>query len=243
MGNRDDLLYRTKIAEQTERYDEMVTSIQKLVKLGVELTPEERNLFSLAHKNFIAPKRAALRIVNAATERDEATHSPFLMYDRMFQEQIETEMRNIAHAIIGLSQNTLIKPDTPVESKVFYLKLKADYFRYLAEFEEGNDKNDAAEYSLEAYKEAYELACTVLQPTHPVRLGVALNFAVFYYEIINSADRACKLAKQAFDDAIAELDNISEESYKDATLIMQLLRDNLTLWITDMQKHEKDPRE
>ncbi|GAA47629.1 tyrosine 3-monooxygenase/tryptophan 5-monooxygenase activation protein [Clonorchis sinensis] len=120
-------------------------------------------------------------------------------------------------------------------------KRKADYFRYLAEFEEGNDKNDAAEYSLEAYKEAYELACTVLQPTHPIRLGVALNFAVFYYEIINSADRACKLAKQAFDDAIAELDNISEESYKDATLIMQLLRDNLTLWITDMQKQKADP--
>jgi hypothetical protein len=42
-------------------------------------------------------------------------------------------------------------------------------------------------------------------------------------------------AKQAFDDAIAELDTLSEESYKDSTLIMQLLRDNLTLWTTDMQ--------
>ena len=64
---------------------------------------------------------------------------------------------------------------------------------------------------------------------------MALNFSVFYYEILNSPDRACRLAKAAFDDAIAELDTLSEESYKDSTLIMQLLRDNLTLWTSDMQ--------
>ncbi len=44
------------------------------------------------------------------------------------------------------------------------------------------------------------------------------------------------MAKQAFDEAIAELDTLSEESYKDSTLIMQLLRDNLTLWTSDLQE-------
>ena len=100
---------------------------------------------------------------------------------------------------------------------------------------------------MEAYKAATEVATTDLAPTHPIRLGLALNFSVFYYEILNSPDQACHLAKQAFDDAIAgtsstpielgslttasELDTLSEESYKDSTLIMQLLRDNLVcLW-------------
>ena len=77
---------------------------------------------------------------------------------------------------------------------------------------------------------ATDVAQTELTPTHPIRLGLAHNFSVFYYEILNSPDRACHLAKQAFDDAIAELDSLSEESYRDSTLIMQLLRDNLTLW-------------
>jgi len=88
---------------------------------------------------------------------------------------------------------------------------------------------------LTAYKAASDVAMKELTTTHPIRLGLALNFSVFYYEILNSPDRACRLAKTAFDDAIAELDTLSEESYKDSTLIMQLLRDNLTLWTSDMQ--------
>ena len=112
---------------------------------------------------------------------------------------------------------------------------KGDYHRYLAEFATAADRKEAAENSLVAYKAASDIAMSELAPTHPIRLGLALNFSVFYYEILNSAERACRLAKAAFDDAIAELDTLSEESYKDSTLIMQLLRDNLTLWTSDMQ--------
>eukprot|EP00968_Pinguiococcus_pyrenoidosus_P016421 scaffold1590_cov239-Pinguiococcus_pyrenoidosus.AAC.13 len=59
---------------------------------------------------------------------------------------------------------------------------------------------------------------------------------------MDSPDEACQLAKSAFDEAIAELDTLSEESYKDSTLIMQLLRDNLTLWTSD-QEDGQDGRE
>lgn len=111
-----------------------------------------------------------------------------------------------------------------------------DYHRYLAEFLTGAARSDSAKEAHEAYKTATDVAQTELAPTHPIRLGLALNFSVFYYEILNSPDRACHLAKQAFDDAIAELDTLSEESYKDSTLIMQLLRDNLTLWTSDLQE-------
>ena len=98
---------------------------------------------------------------------------------------------------------------------------KGDYHRYLAEFATGDKRKDSADKSLEAYKAASDVAVTELPPTHPIRLGLALNFSVFYYEILNSPDRACHLAKQAFDDAIAELDALSEESYKDSTRAWQ----------------------
>ena len=112
---------------------------------------------------------------------------------------------------------------------------RATDHRYLAEFQAAEERKQSTEDALTSYKAASEIAVTELPPTHPIRLGLALNFSVFYYEILNSPDRACQLAKQAFDDAIAELDTLSEESYKDSTLIMQLLRDNLTLWTSDMQ--------
>lgn len=76
----------------------------------------------------------------------------------------------------------------------------------------------SSESSLGAYEEASQIANVELPPTHPIRLGLALNFSVFYYEILNAPDKACALAKQAFDDAIAELDTLSEESYKDSTV-------------------------
>jgi 14-3-3 protein epsilon len=110
-----------------------------------------------------------------------------------------------------------------------------DYHRYHTEFATSDKRKDSADKSLEAYKNASDVAVTELPPTHPIRLGLALNFSVFYYEILNSPDRACHLAKQAFDDAIAKLDTLSEESYKDSTLIMLLLRDNLIFWTSDMQ--------
>merc|ERR1712038_345631 len=87
---------------------------------------------------------------------------------------------------------------------------------------------------------ASEIGQTDLATTHPIRLGLALNFSVFYYEVLNSPEQACSLAKSAFDDAIQELDTLSEESYKDSTLIMQLLRDNLTLWTSEVENEGRD---
>jgi len=94
-------------------------------------------------------------------------------------------------------------------------------------------KAAAAERALSAYKSAQSLAVNHLSTTHPIRLGLALNFSVFYYEILGLPQDACTLARQAFDESCKDLDHLNEESYKDATLIMQLLRDNLTLWTAE----------
>jgi len=105
--------------------------------------------------------------------------------------------------------------------------------RYLAEFASDAEKEDNASAAFEAYKDAMATAEADLAPTHPIRLGLALNYSVFLYEVKKSEEPACTLAKAAFDAAIAELDRLDEDSYKDSTLIMQLLRDNLTLWTSE----------
>merc|ERR1712228_1076932 len=97
----------------------------------------------------------------------------------------------------------------------------------------GEKKKTASNNARKAYSDAQKAAESDLKVTHPIRLGLALNFSVFQYEVLDNQEEACKMARTAFEDAIAELDNVEEESYKDSTLIMQLLRDNLTLWTSD----------
>merc|ERR1711941_68843 len=149
--------------------------------------------------------------------------------------KVETELQKICDTILGLLDGNLIDKAGSGESKVFYQKMKADYYRYIAEFSDGQAKTDAAENARKAYSDAQAVAEKDLAVTHPIRLGLALNFSVFQYEVLSNPDEACKMARTAFEDAIAELDNVAEDSYKDSTLIMQLLRDNLTLWTSDQE--------
>lgn len=235
--SREDSVYLAKLAEQAERYEEMVENMKAVASSGQELSIEERNLLSVAYKNVIGARRASWRIVSSIEQKEEQKgNEAQVKLIRDYRSKIELELTNICDDILNVLNEHLIPTAQSGESKVFYYKMKGDYHRYLAEFAVGDKRKAAADASLEAYKAASEVAVTELPPTHPIRLGLALNFSVFYYEILNSPDKACHLAKQAFDDAIAELDTLSEESYKDSTLIMQLLRDNLTLWTSDMSE-------
>ena len=231
----------------------MVENMKRVASSDQELTVEERNLLSVAYKNVIGARRASWRIVSSIEQKEESKgNEAQVSMIKGYREKIESELAKICEDILDVLDKHLIPSAASGESKVFYHKMwvatcrfhclalifinrMGDYHRYLAEFATGDKRKDSADKSLEAYKAASDVAVTELPPTHPIRLGLALNFSVFYYEILNSPDRACHLAKQAFDDAIAELDTLSEESYKDSTLIMQLLRDNLTLWTSDMQ--------
>mmetsp|Transcript_12017 Transcript_12017/g.19042 ORF Transcript_12017/g.19042 Transcript_12017/m.19042 type:complete len:250 (+) Transcript_12017:94-843(+) len=228
--DRDSLVYKAKLAEQAERFDEMVSDMKEVARQPQELTVEERNLLSVAYKNVIGSRRASWRVVTSIEQKGDADKMSIITD---YKTKIEDELCDICNDILSIIEESLIPNSTSEEAKVFYYKMKGDYHRYLSEFQQGDVRKQSATAALDAYQSATEVASSDLPPTHPIRLGLALNFSVFYYEILNSPDRACHIAKQAFDDAIAELDTLSEESYKDSTLIMQLLRDNLTLWTSD----------
>ncbi|KAG8494523.1 hypothetical protein CXB51_012191 [Gossypium anomalum] len=246
---RESFVYIAKLAEQAERFDDMVTSMKKLAELDVELTVEERNLLSVGYKNVIGARRASWRILSSIEQKEESKgNEQNVKKIKTYRQKVESELSNICKDIMGVINEHLIPSCSGGESTVFYYKMKGDYYRYLAEFKMGDERKEAADQSMKAYQakrsegtievgKCFSSTTTAeaeLPPTHPIRLGLALNFSVFYYEIMNSPERACHLAKQAFDEAISELDTLSEESYKDSTLIMQLLRDNLTLWTSDI---------
>ncbi|RWW18206.1 hypothetical protein BHE74_00054264 [Ensete ventricosum] len=187
-SSRSDNVYMAKLAEQAERYEEMVEFMEKVAKTVdvEELTVEERNLLSVAYKNVIGARRASWRIISSIEQKEESRgNEDHVSLIKEYRGKIEAELSKICDGILKLLESHLIPSSTAAESKVFYLKMKGDYHRYLAEFKTGNERKEAAESTLVAYKSA-------------------------------------------------QLDTLSEESYKDSTLIMQLLRDNLTLWTSDI---------
>merc|ERR1712119_149094 len=204
--------------------------------LDAELSVEERNLLSVAYKNAVGSRRAAWRIISSVEQKEDTKgNQEQAVFAKEYRGKVEAELQKICDEILELLDKSLIAKASTGESKVFYQKMKADYYRYIAEFTLGDKKSKAAESARQAYQDAQNVAEKDLAVTHPIRLGLALNFSVFQYEVLQQPEEACKMARTAFEDAIAELDNVAEDSYKDSTLIMQLLRDNLTLWTSDQE--------
>jgi len=240
MSSRDKEVYFAKLAEQSERYDEMADHMKTVGNEGAALSTEERNLLSVAYKNAVGSRRAAWRIISSVEQKEQSKgNTENAGFAKEYRAKVEGELNTICDAILKLLDSSLVPKSSDGESKVFYLKMKADYFRYIAEFTLDDAKTKAAESAREAYKAAEDVAAKDLPVTHPIRLGLALNFSVFQYEVLQNPEEACKMARTAFEDAIAELDNVAEDSYKDSTLIMQLLRDNLTLWTSDQEGEQQ----
>jgi len=207
------------------------------VKVERELLGVCHDILNLIHTHIL-PKanadlaRAIPAIINTAQNYKERAVEAL---EKDLQQQLEEfEQKNHYQCKI-----------TNGESVVFFFKMIGDYYRYIAEISVDNEseRSGAACRSLSAYFVATDIAKTHLQPTHPMRLGLALNYSVFYYEIMSKPDRACHLAKNAFDDAIGEMNQLQADTYRDSTLIMQLLRDNLTLWTSEQNEDDQpDPR-
>eukprot|EP00347_Sterkiella_histriomuscorum_P009005 403342896 len=239
MNTREDNIYYARLAEQGERYEDMIRYMKEVANSGQELSNEERNLLSVAYKNSVGSRRGAWRTISAIQQREEYRGSRFVDLIKGYRQKIEKELEDICNDVLRLLDNPLIPNSKNPEAKVFYYKMKGDYYRYLGEFLSADKRKIVISQAQDSYKLATTEAEN-LKSTHPIRLGLALNYSVFYYEILNSPDHACKLAKQAFDNAIADLDGLEEDEYRDSATIMQLLRDNLTLWTSDLADAAKD---
>lgn len=236
----EQLVTFAKLAEQAERYDDMARAMRKVTELEGKLTQEKRNLLSVAYKNVVGARRSSWRVICMIEQKAENEKRKAIAQE--FRVKVESELDSTCNEVLGLLGKHLITEECSDEEKVFYLKMEGDYYRYIAEYksESGPERTTAITKAELAYSKAMEHAKKNMPSTHPNRLGLALNYSVFYYEILNSPDKACNLAKEAFDEAINDLEKLQENDCKDSTLIMQLLRDNLTLWTSDNQAENGD---
>jgi len=171
MTEKDELVQRAKLAEQAERYDDMAASMKAVTETGIELSNEERNLLSVAYKNVVGARRSSWRVISSIEQKTEGSERKQQMA-KEYREKVEKELRDICNDVLALLDKFLIAKASNAESKVFYLKMKGDYYRYLAEVAVADAKAAVVDDSQKAYQDAFEISKGQMQPTHPIRLGL-----------------------------------------------------------------------
>ncbi|EFC41386.1 14-3-3 like protein [Naegleria gruberi] len=225
-NSRVDVLFLAKVFDQAERYEEIAQLLKEIVQSDVELSPDERSLLSVAYKNMMGSKRNAWRIISSLQLKYENTSQSEMI--KNYRIKIRNEIVDLGNEVLQLLDQHLIPSNQSDNvSAVFFQKMKADYYRYIAELFI-NDENEfgkkVTENCLETYNLAKSMAENFLPVTHPVRLGLILNFSVFCTEIMKDYELGRQMAERAFHEAVSELETLSEEFYYETITILQLLR-------------------
>jgi 14-3-3 protein epsilon len=233
MAKYEKNVYIAMLAEQCNRFEEMIEFLEDMLKSrDKDLTSDERNLLSIAYKNSVSSRRTALRTIMAYEMKEKKKeNSAFLPYIVEYRKKVEDELTKTCNNVLNSIDNFLLKRAEDDEGRVFYLKMKGDYNRYIAEYAQGDLKDKTGKDALGAYQQAANSAKN-LPAIHPISLGLALNFSVFHYEVMNDHETACKIAQETLDGANKELPGIDEDddAHRDAISIINLLRENLEMW-------------
>ncbi len=192
-----------------------------------DVSVDVRNLLSVGFKNLIGSRRAAWRTVSAIEQNKK--YEQYSSKCAEYKAKIEKELSRLCEDIIkAVNEYSLKRANTP-ESKAFYLKMIGDYYRYIAECVKGDKLAEVTQKALEFYTQANEVA-KELPSYNSTRLGLSLNFSVFYYELKNDSKKACELAQEALDGAKADIESMDNDEARDAISIVELLKENLDLW-------------
>jgi 14-3-3 protein epsilon len=226
-------IFMARVADQAERYSDMVDFLQEVIETKSEdLNVEERNLLSVGFKNLISANRSAWRTVSAIEQNDK--YAEYSGDCKEYKGKIEKELEQQCKRVINIVKEKSLPKATDAEGKTFYLKMIGDYHRYIAETAQGALLEEVKAGAKEYYDKATD-AAKELAPYNSTKLGLALNCSVFYYEVQADIPKACRLAEDALNAAKENIDNMNNEDARDALSIVELLKENLSLW-----KEEED---
>jgi hypothetical protein len=192
---------------------------------GAGVSSDERNLLSVAFKNLISSKRTAWRTISAIEQNPKYSKFGGSLAD--YKKKIEESLYKDCEHIIEIIRSKVLSKAAEDEAKAFFVKMVGDYYRYIAETAQGAKLEQVKQEALKAYTEANAIN---LPPCNPIKLGLALNFSVFYYEVMKDHKKACLLADESLQAALDKIDDLGEDDFRDAKSIIELLKENLTLW-------------
>lgn len=236
---RDELLFLVKLAEMGEKYEDMVLYMHSLIREDSTLNKSERELLAVAYKNTIGPNRIAWRTICAFEIREEPKPhmTPYMNFLRDYKLRIESEIAKTCDDLTSLLEEKLIPAasENP-EALVFYNKLRGDYYRYLAEVSSDQKLSTAIASASQSYLLAHEGAADCLLAVDTLKLGVALNYAVFFFEVCDQPAKAIAIAREAYDQASSDREILELPLYRSSWAVWLVLRENINLWQSEVDE-------
>ena len=234
-------LYLATILENAGKHEEAMKYMEEIAKSKKnDLSIEEINLLTISFNNQITKKLNQIKILNKVIAKDELTNSKYLKTDTNIRDIIQRDINDICNKMINLCDNYLLNKTEKNETKILYLKLRGQYYRYLSDVLENEQQKDANKNAINSFNEAFELIDN-LSVTNPIRLGFILNYAIFQYEFLNDIDTAIKITKENFEIGINQLEKVNDNNeYQNASSILMLLKQNIDMWNNEKEKESQN---
>ena len=216
--------------------EDAVEYVTKAVKLGPNLNLIERQTLTIAYKAVISPRRSGIKSLNAKinplTVEEDENHSPELI--KRLEELKQTLIDELVHyskQLIDLIESIIKTENFPIEDSTFYVKLIADYYRYICEaYAEGTpEREEYLNLAEEKYKKALELSKNISEYL-PLNLGLVLNYTVFLYDIVGNTQEAIRMGKEVYNRCAPLVDQNEETFQQEAISILSLIDENIKLW-------------
>ena len=236
---REELIFLSKLYTKAELYKEVINFIKEFIKLNPKLEKEECDIISTGFKNMISEKRSSWFTLQSMERKEKNKKKSTIKEIKEIKNHIENEIRETCKELQDLVDKELLPKNEEDEVLVFLYKLKADYFRYICEFAEGNELLDNLIKAEEFYKKAYEIADKKLPIINCNRVSVALNYAIFLYETKKDKKNGFDIAQNTFKESMKFIEDLEKPKYRDTLLIIQLLKENIIFWNSEMGEEEE----
>jgi 14-3-3 protein epsilon len=232
--SRDEYIYLAKLYEKAEKFEDMIFFINKFIEIDPKLSLSEKDLLSNSYRIVIKSKRSSHRILNEIEKLELKKNSNNVKLISDIKYRVESEIKSICENIQSLIDKYLLPSVNDYESKVFFLKLKGDYYRYRSEVSINEEYSRCIFLADKSYNEALEISERHLPLSDQNRLGLILNFSIFYYECKKSKDDAVKLSQPIYNELKKIKQDLEKKQMRNSLLILELIKENLILWTNEI---------
>jgi hypothetical protein len=228
-------VFLASLADQCGRFDDMTEFLNELSRTKTEINVDERDLIISAYKNNLAQRKPTLNTLEAYQLKERKKEaSPYLSYIIEYKKKIESEQLALCNKLITNIDSFILPKVEDDESKVMILLLKAEIYRNIVRILQGDSKYQFIDFVKSTYNAA-KSHTDMLSPINRAKLQLALDLSNFTYEVLNEEQIAINIIKSSVADAKKELQSFddNDEMYRDAFSLVNLMEENLTMWIID----------